>query len=385
MKSFLCSILLFFIFGCHQNENYTGKESMGETKVRVLLPAVKAFESNFLQKKTSLYILKNSSLEIAITNYGGRIVSVLLPDSSGKITDIVLGYNNISDYKKDRETYFGAIIGRYANRINQGKFRLNNRDYQATINDYPNSYNGGEEGFSRVVWDAQQTNDTTLKLSYLSSDMEEGFPGNLQVQVTYSLFKNRLTIDYRAISDEETVLNLTNQTYFNLNGIGSGEILDHIATINAAEFTPVDSTLIPTGELLSVAKTPFDFRKPKTIGQDIKDSSRQLQFANGYNHNFVIAGNIDGRINKLAAVTGNLSRIKLEIFSDQPGLQFRSGNELKGSHQLKQKIKDAYRTGFCLQPQHFPDAPNQPSFPSTVLMPQKEFSTTTIFQFSLDK
>lgn len=384
MKAFLSLLLfLFIISGCNENQNYMGKEFVGEAGERPVLPSVKAFESNLQHKKTSLYILKNAFLRIAITNYGGRIVSILLPDSSGKITDIVLGFNNISDYTKSHGQYFGAIIGRYANRIDSGRFVLNDTVYQTTLNENSSCYNGGETGFSDVVWDAQQTNDTTLKLSYLSKDMEEGFPGNLQVQVIYSLTGKSLKIDYRAITDKETVLNLTNQTCFNLNGIGSGEITDHLLSINAKSYLPVDSALLPTGEILTVANTPFDFRKPKKIGQDLDDSSAQLQYANGYNHNFVINGVIDGRINRMASITGNTSQITLTVFSDQPGLQFYSGNDFKGDLRLKQKATDGFRTGFSLLPQHFPNSPNEPSFPSTVLIPGNEFSSTTIYEFGI--
>lgn len=324
-------------------------------------------------------------MKVAISNYGGRIVSMLLPDSSGKIIDIVLGYNNLQDYIKDNDSYFGAITGRYTNRIDSGRFFLKDTLYEVSQNLSSISYNGGENGFSNRVWDAQQTNDTTLKLLYLSKDLEEGFPGNLQVQVTYTLEQNSLRIDYRAITDRETVINLSNQTCFNLNGIGSGDILKHNLFLNAASFTPVDSVLIPTGEIEAVVNTPFDFNKPKPIGKDIGDTSWQLKYANGYDHNYVVAGTIDGRINKIASISGDLSAITMTVFSDQPGLQFYSGNNLKGNRQLKQKVRDEFRTGFCLQPQHFPNSPNQPSFPSTVLRPGEEFSSTTIYRFTGSK
>lgn len=362
-----------------------GKEAIGETKERILLPSVKSFEMNLQHKRTSLFILKNENLQVAISNYGGRIVSILLPDSSGRIIDIVLGYNNLQDYIKDNDSYFGAITGRYTNRIDSGRFFLIDTLYEVSKNLAGISYNGGENGFSNRVWDAQQTNDTTLKLLYLSKDLEEGFPGNLQVQITYTLQGNSLRIDYRAVTDRESVINLSNQTCFNLNGIGSGDILNHMLFLNATSFTPVDSLLIPTGDVTAVANTPFDFRKPKTIGKDIGDTSLQLLYGNGYNHNYVVGGTVDGRINKTASITGDLSAITMTVFSDQPGLQFYSGNDFQGNRQLKQKVHDNFRTGFCLQPQHFPDSPNQPSFPSTVLKPGEEFSSSTIYQFTIKK
>lgn len=346
-----------------------------------LLPAREAFQDTINGKKTDLYILKRNNIQAAITNYGGRLVSLLVPDKEGKLTDVIVGFGNISDFKNPKEPYYGALIGRYGNRIAKGKFKLDGLEYTLFTNNGPNTLHGGKKGYQDVVWDARQINDHTLELRYLSKDMEEGFPGNLNVKVTYSLTgDNGLRIDYEAATDKKTVVNLTNHAYFNLNG--GGTILNHLLQINADKYTPVDSTLIPTGELAAVEGTPFDFRKSETIGKRIKEQNKQLKNGRGYDHNFVLREANKAEMRQAAVVIGDKSGIIMEIVTEEPGLQFYSGNFMKSKNTLKNGSKDDFRTAFCLETQHFPDSPNQPAFPSTVLDQGRKYQTSSIYKFS---
>jgi aldose 1-epimerase len=281
------------------------------------------------------------------------------------------------------EPYFGATIGRYGNRIAKGKFTLDGKEYTLPANNGPNTLHGGKKGFQDVVWDAKQLNDSTLELSYVSPDMEEGFPGNLNVKVTMAITSgNELTFDYEATTDKKTVVNLTNHAFFNLNGEGSGEINDHILQINADKYTPVDSTLIPLGTNEPVDSTPFDFRKPTAIGARINADNQQLKNGMGYDHNFVLNGT---GMKHAATATGNKSGIVMQVYTAEPGLQFYSGNFMKGKNSFKNGGKDNFRTAFCLETQHFPDSPNQPSFPSTVLEPGKTYKTRSVYKFEVTK
>jgi aldose 1-epimerase len=348
------------------------------------IPSVKNFQSTIDGKQTNLFFLKNGNMQVAITNYGARVVSIVVPDKNGNATDVNVGYDNIDDYTKGGDTYFGAIVGRYGNRIAKGKFKLDGNEYTLATNNGANSLHGGNKGFSREVWDAQQQNDSTLQLTYVSKDGEEGYPGTLTSKITYTvLSNNKLKIDYEASTDKSTVLNLTNHCYFNLNGQGSGTILDHDVMINADTYTPVDSTLIPTGKIETVKGTPFDFTTAKTIGERVNDTTnQQLKFGHGYDHNFVL--NTKGNITQKAAeVTGEQSGIVMDVYTLQPGLQFYTGNFMNGSHTLKQGKKDDYRTAFCMETQHYPDSPNQPNFPSTELKPGEKYQSTTIYAFSV--
>jgi aldose 1-epimerase len=344
------------------------------------LPNRNAYQETVDGKRTDLYILKNSKgMTAAITNYGGRIVGIWVPDKNGKMRDVVVGLGSVKDYQSPNDAFFGALIGRYGDRIGHAKFKLDGKQYTLFANNGPNTLHGGKKGFSAQVWDAKQSGDSVLQLSYLSKDMEEGFPGNLNVQVTYTLTNdNELKIDYKATTDKKTVVNLTNHAYFNLNGEGSGVINNHVLQINADKYTPVDSTLIPTGKIEPVAGTAFDFRNPTPIGAHINDSSEQLKFGKGYDHNFVLNGS---GMKKAATITGDQSGIVLTVYTDQPGIQFYGGNFMQGQNRFKEGAKDEHRTAFCLETQHFPDSPNQPSFPSTVLEPGKEFHSTTIYKF----
>lgn len=332
----------------------------------------------------TLYTLKNrNGAEVSICNYGGLVTSIKVPDRNGKLGDVVLGFDNLADYIKD-SPYFGALIGRYGNRIAKGKFTLDGTEYTLATNNGPNSLHGGVKGFDKVVWQArayQSDLGPALELSYLSKDGEEGYPGNLSVKAVYTLTEdNALKLEYTATTDKDTVLNLTHHSYFNL--AGQGTILNHIVMINADKFTPVDSTLIPTGELRPVDGTPFDFRTPTAIGARIGQDDEQLKFGNGYDHNWVI-NDYTGAVRLMARVYEPTSGRVLEVLSAEPGLQFYSGNFLDGTLKGKGGWVYQFRDAFCMEPQHFPDSPNKPSFPSVILKPGAVYHNTIIYRFSV--
>ena len=328
-----------------------------------------------------IFTLANShGLEARITNYGGIVVSLTAPDRKGAMADVVLGFDTLSGYINSPSPYFGAIVGRYGNRIGHARFTLDGVEYKLAANNGANSLHGGIHGFNKAVFTPKELPDGGLELTYLSKDGEEGYPGNLKVTVTYRLTDaNELKIEYAATTDKNTVLNLTNHSYFNLRG--SGDILEHRITLNADRFTPVDAGLIPTGELRPVAGTPFDFRKPAPIGSRIAETDEQLKLGNGYDHNFVLNKNGSGPT-LAARVEDPASGRVLEVFTDQPGVQFYTSNFLDGSIHGKAGKPFLHRGAFCLETQHFPDSPNQPAFPSTVLKPGQTFHSTTIYRFS---
>ena len=322
----------------------------------------------------SVYTLTNShGFEVSITNYGGAITSLKTPDRRGDFGEIVLSYETLDDYVRNPR-YMGALIGRHANRIARGRFSLNGVEYQLPCNNGVNHLHGGFHGFDKRVWDARK-DGKVLHLSYLSKDGEEGYPGNLTAAVDYTLLDHELRVDYRATTDSDTIVNLTNHSYFNLRGAGT--ILDHELTLNADAFTPVSEDLIPTGEIKSVEDTPMDFRKGKAIGAEI-DS-----VAGGYDHNFVL-NNWDGSLRLAARLYEPVSGRALEILTTEPGMQFYSGNFLDGSLIGKNGVAYEKYTGLCLEPQHFPDTPNHPNFPSTVLRPGEEYRRQTIYRFLSD-
>jgi aldose 1-epimerase len=331
-----------------------------------------------------LYTLTNrQGMQAAITNYGGRVVSIRVPDRNGKLADVVLGFDDLQGYLGNNP-FFGAIVGRYANRIAKAQFRLDGVEYKLAANNGPNSLHGGLKGFDKRVWTPREISEShpSLELTYLSKDGEEGYPGNLQVKVVYSLSDdNKLKIDYSATTDKDTVLNLSNHSYFNLAGQGNGDILKHILMINADRFTPVDATLIPTGELRKVEGTPFDFRKPTAIGARINQDNQQLEFGKGYDHNFVLNRRGSG-LTLAARVTDPESGRVLEVLTTQPGLQFYTGNFLDGTIHGKGGKVYGHRSAFCLETQHFPDSPNHPRFPSTELKPGETYHEVTVFKFS---
>lgn len=382
LTPFLFNSLLLFAACNSSTKQSNGKDSLQNANVPEALNA-QAFEKTIDGKPVQLYTLENKNgAKAMITNYGGRLVSLLVPDKNQQLTDVVAGFSDVQGYQQSTEPYFGATIGRYGNRIAKGKFSLDGKSYELFTNNGSNTLHGGKKGFQDVVWDAKKIDEQTLELSYLSKDMEEGFPGNLKVKVVYTLEDNHaLKITYDATTDKNTVVNLTNHAFFNLNGAGSGTILNHLVKINANSYTPVDSTLIPTGQIAPVKGTPFDFTSPKTIGERIEADNEQLKFGKGYDHNFVL--NKQGADEPAAIVAGDKSGVVMEVYTDQPGLQFYSGNFMQGKNKMKGNRTDDFRTAFALETQHFPDSPNQPSFPSTVLKPGVAYHTETIYKFSV--
>ncbi len=337
-------------------------------------------------EKVDSYKLKNQKgMEVDIITYGGIITSLKAPNKDGKSEEVVLGFNSLEQYMKPNP-YFGALIGRFGNRIAKGKFTLDGKEYKLAKNNGENALHGGPEGFHRVVWTAEEVkggDNASLKLKYISKDMEEGYPGNLTVYVTYTLTNdNALDVVYEATTDKKTVLNLTQHSYFNLSSDFSKTILDHEITIDADKLVPVDATLIPTGELTDVTNTPFDFRKPKTVGKEIGAKDDQLKKGLGYDHCWVLNNQDKGERFAASAYDATSGRL-LEVFTDQPGIQLYTGNFLDGTLPMRNGGTYAHRTGFCLETQHYPDSPNQKNFPSTVLSPGENYKTKTTFKFSV--
>jgi aldose 1-epimerase len=344
-----------------------------------------AFHRTIDGSQVDLYTLRNSNgLEAEITNYGGIAVSLTVPDKNAKFGDVVLGYDNLNDYIGS-SPYFGALIGRYGNRIAKGRFTVDRVEYQLAQNDGSNALHGGRKGFDKVVWQADKvdTNDgPALKLAYISKDGEENYPGTLRCAVTYTLTnRNELKIEYAAETDKPTFVNLTHHSYFNLKDGGASDILGHGLMIKAAMFTPVDKDLIPTGELKPVAGTPFDFNKPRLIGARVHDDDEQLKFAKGYDHNWVLDRQ-GTDLELVASLYEPTSGRLMEVLTTEPGLQFYSGNFLDGTNKGKDGIVYQRRIGVCLETQHFPDSPNWPEFPTTELKPHEKYNQTTVYRFS---
>ena len=356
--------------------------------------AEKATDSGLLQsnfrtevdgKKTDLYILRNkNNMEVCITNFGGRIVSVMVPDKDGQMRDVVLGFDSIQDYIS-KPSDFGASIGRYANRINQGKFTLDGVEYQPPRNNYGHCLHGGPQGFQYRVYDAVQLNPQELQLTYVAKDGEEGFPGNITCKVLMKLTDdNAIDIQYEAETDKPTIVNMTNHSYFNLDG-DAGSNAEHLLTIDADYYTPVDSTFMTTGEIVPVEDTPMDFRTPMPVGERINDFDFvQLKNGNGYDHNWVL--NAKGDINRRAAsLKSQKTGIVLDVYTNEPGVQVYAGNFLDGSLTGKKGITYNQRASVCLETQKYPDTPNKPEWPSAVLRPGEKYMSQCIFKFSVDK
>jgi aldose 1-epimerase len=344
------------------------------------------FQKNIDGKVTNLYLLKNDQIKVYITNYGGRIVSILTPDRSGQIGDVVLGFKSIDDYLSANGPYHGALIGRVGNRIAKGKFKLGSETYSLPINNNENHLHGGPEGFNNQVWEVKAADDSSITMNYFSSDGEMGYPGNLDVEVMYSLNdENELLITYKATTDKSTPVNLTNHAFFNLAGEANGTINDHLLKLNADHFSPVDKTLIPLGENRSVEGTPFDFRTPKTIGKDLnlQETDLQMEYGGGYDHNFVLNKKKDGEMSLAAYVIDPKSGRRMDIFTEEPGIQFYGGNFMDGSDIGKYGKKFLYRESFALETQHFPDSPNQPSFPNTILNPGEVYHSKSVYKLSV--
>jgi aldose 1-epimerase len=337
-------------------------------------------------KAIEIYTLTNTrGVEAKIITYGGAVVSLTVPDKNGKLGDVVLGYDSVADYEK-HTSFFGALIGRYGNRIGKAKFALNGKQFTLTANNGENHLHGGPKGYDRVVWAARPSinaAEANLEMTYMSRDGEEGYPGNLNIKVVYTLTeKNELKIVYSATSDKDTVVNLTHHSYFNLAGAGNNSILGHQLILNADRFTPTGSGSIPTGELRSVKGTPFDFTQSKEIGVRIDQADEQLKFGRGYDHNWVL-NKTGNELSLAAAVYEPISGRVMEVLTTEPGMQFYSGNFLDGAIKGKSGQNYPYRSGFCLEAQHFPDSPNKPQFPSTVLKKGRTYSQTTTYRFSV--
>jgi aldose 1-epimerase len=337
--------------------------------------------------EVSLFSLANAyGMKTSITNYGGIVVTLYTPDRSGNMEDVVLGYDTLADYLK-ATPYFGALVGRYGNRIARGKFTIDGTGYTLAVNNGENHLHGGLKGFDKVVWEAsavRNENAVGVKMHYTSKDGEEGYPGNLACTVTYSLTNdNELIIEYSATTDKATPVNLTNHSYFNLAGQGKGNILGHSVTLNADRFTPVDAGLIPTGELRPVVGTPMDFTSAQTIGARIDSDDEQISLGGGYDHNFVLNSD-DGSLALAAKVYEPASGRVLEVLTTEPGVQFYTGNFLDGSLVGKSNRVYEHRYGFCLETQHFPDSPNQQNFPDVILIPGETYSSKTVYRFSAE-
>ncbi|PJJ84307.1 aldose epimerase family protein [Mucilaginibacter auburnensis] len=367
-------------------ENKSTEENTME-QTSTAIPDSSNFSGEVNGKATHLFTLVNKNgMQVAITNYGGRIVSLLVKDKTGAFKDVVLGYDNVKTYQKRGEPYFGALIGRYGNRIGKAKFSLNGKEYNLEKNDGANSLHGGAHGYWMQVWDAKLINKTTLELTYLSKDGEAGYPGNLNVKVVYTLTDNdEVKIDYSATTDQATPVNLTNHAYFNLNGAGDSTILNNELRIAADNITPVDNTLIPTGKITPVKGTAFDFTSFKAIGKEIGNADdEQLKFGKGYDHNFVL--NKHTLKDAIATVKSPVTGIVMDVYTEEPAIQFYSGNFLDGrSKDGKGGVAYPLRSALCLETQHYPDSPNKPEFPSTTLNPGKTYKTTTIYKFSVAK
>jgi aldose 1-epimerase len=381
---FLGSLLQTSCQKKEQNKIQASNKPLAETTN--IQPAVldsSNFTGEIEGKKVNLYWIKNENIQAAFTNYGGRLVSLLVKNKNNEFVDVVVGFKSIEAYQNSTEPYFGATIGRVGNRIAKGKFNLNGKSYSIPVNNGENALHGGTKGYQDVVWNAEKTNDQTLVFTYVSPDMEMGFPGNLKVKVTYSVTNdNEVKMEYEATTDKTTIVNLTNHAFFNLNGEGNGTILNHIVQFNAKEYTPVDKGLIPTGKLETVIGTPFDFTTPHTIGERIKTNNVQLVNGGGYDHNFVLNTTKANSMIHVGSVTGDLSGVVMNVYTEEPGFQFYSGNFMQGKNTFKSGAKDDYRTAFALETQHFPDAPNQPNFPSITLEPKAVYHTISVYKFS---
>ncbi len=364
----------------------TNNNDSNNMKTTSLLPDANNFRGDLMGKKVALFILKNNNgLQGAFTNYGARWVTMLVPDRNNALTDVIVGHDDVNNFAESGAPFFGATIGRYGNRIKNGQFTLDAKKYQLDVNNGPNTLHGGKGGFHNVMWDGVQQGDSSVVFTYLSKDGEMGFPGTLNVKVTYTLGNdNAMHIAYEASTDKKTVVNLTNHAFFNLNGVNSGTINNHLLQVMADEYTPVDSTLIPTGTMEKVSGTPFDFTQATAIGARVNDSSNtQLKYGKGYDHNFVLRKALGN--NPAAIAQGDASGIVMTVFTEEPGLQFYGGNFMQSKNTIKGGKKDDFRTSFCLETQHFPDSPNQPRFPSTILEPGQTYRTHSSYQFSVNK
>ncbi len=371
MKKLLLGVLLLFAASCTQQHTPFA-----------LLPT-QNFDTTLNGKAISLYTLQNGSLTMQVTNYGARVVSLWAPDRKGKYEDVVLGYQNIDRYiNNNGERFLGAVVGRYANRIAKGSFTLEGETYTLPQNDHGQTLHGGMNGLDRVVWNADSVSNDRLVLSYTAADGEEGFPGNLAIVMTYRLTPdNEFEITYRATTDKPTVVNISHHSFFNLKGEGNGTITDNLLTINGSAITPVDSVLIPTGEIMPVEGTPFDFRSARPIGEKIDQDNVQLKNGKGYDMNWIIDRKSPDQVEWIASVYEPTTGRGFEVWSDQPALQFYSGNFFDGSTTGKTGKPLRFRESIALETQKYPDSPNHPDFPSTELRPGEVYTQTCIYKF----
>lgn len=369
-------ILLSVLISCNLKNEKKDMDTSAQTKASLFTDTIQG-------KAVGLYTLQNKNgMMVELTNYGATVVSINVPDAVGKIENVTFGYDSIGGYYAGK-AYFGCIVGRYANRIALGKFKIDGVEYSAPTNNGPNTLHGGVKSIDKQVWDAKEIANG-VEFSILVKDGENGYPGDLDLKVTYTLLENNsIQIDYAATTNKTTVANFANHAYFNLSGDLSSPIASHLVQLNASRFTPVDSTLIPTGELKSVVNTPFDFTTPKAVGKDIDADDEQIKFGKGYDHNYVLNLSKD-KLNLAAVVVEEKSGRKMEVFTTEPGVQFYSGNFLDGTEQ-GHGIAYQHRTALCLETQHFPNSPNEPSFPSTLLKPGEKFVSQTIYAFSTVK
>jgi len=376
----LCFPIILFFFACNNSSNSVSKEEAGQSGTDSMKASIteKPF-GNYYNAPVTEYTLTNSSgMQASILNYGGTITKLIVPDRNGKLGDVVLGFESFSGYMQKKDPYMGALVGRYANRIGNAKFTMDGKTYKLAPNNFGNSLHGGNVGFDKVIWNIEKIGDSSLKLSYQSKDGEEGYPGNLNVQVIYTLeADNALRIDYTATTDQATPVNLTNHSYFNLSAGKDSTVLDHVLKLDADKYTPVNDQLIPTGQIANVKGTPLDFTTPKAIGKDIGSVK------GGFDHNWIL--NKKGNdIQEAATVYDPGSGRYMEVLTTQPGIQFYSGNFLNGDLQVT-KEGQIYipLSGLCLETQHYPDSPNEPSFPSTILKPGETYRQITVYKFSV--
>lgn len=382
-KLLLFTFVILLFTACNAGDNKSQTSSENQSMITIS----KKLYGQTPDGEAHLFSLKNKSgMEVHITNFGGIITSILVPDKDGKMDDVVLGFDSLSQYLEPHP-FFGAIVGRYGNRIAKGKFSINNNEYTLVQNNGENHLHGGTKGFDKMIWKAKEItnkNAVSLELTYLSKDMEEGYPGNLNTKVTYTLTNdNEIKIDYEATTDKPTVCNLTNHSYFNLAGAGNGDIMKHEVMIDADSITPTTPDLIPTGKLTTVEGTPFDLRKYTVLENGMHDDTPQMQYAKGYDTNYVLK-NQNGKLAKIASVKEPSSGRIMDVFTTEPGVQLYCGNWIDNIKGKAGKTYKAY-AGLCLETQHYPDAPNQPNFPSTRLNPGETYQTTTIYQFSTTK
>ncbi len=386
MRKFLVPAVALLLLNACQSKTTTETSSDStqtampdSSSLTYRLPDPKGFQGEINGRKTALYVLKNSTTQVAITNFGARLVSLIVPDKNGQPTDVVAGFASLADYQKAGEPFYGPVVGRVGNRIAKGTFTLDGKTYHTALNNNGHTLHGGPTGYHNQVWDAKQLDDKTLELTYTAKDGEGGFPGNLTTKVVYSLTDNGLRIDYTATTDKATPNNPTSHAFFNLNGEGSGTINNHVLHIDADRYSAVDKGLIPQGEPVSVEKTPFDFRQATAIGARVGEQNEQLTFGGGYDHNWVLNKKVG--LGKAGEVTGDKSGIRMEIFTTEPALQFYGGNFFNGKDVGKYGKATNFREALALETQHYPDSPNHPTYPNTILRPGETFRSTTEYRF----